>query len=144
MCLLFCDPMDCSPPGSSAMGFPGQEYWSGLPFPSPGDLPSPEIEPGSPTLQAYSLPSEPPGKRLKSVANPLHEIGHRLFHFLNSNRCITINVMEDGIPEFSLYFSNYRANYLSVCKLKHTETPFSQGQQEPACQTVTKPVRHSC
>ena len=36
-----------------------QEYWSGLPFPSPGDLPNPGIEPGSPTLQAESLPTEP-------------------------------------------------------------------------------------
>ena len=42
--------------------FSRQEYWSGLPFPSPGDLPNPGIEPGSPTLQADSLPSEPPGK----------------------------------------------------------------------------------
>ena len=39
-----------------------QEYWSGLPFPSPGDLPDPGIEPGSPTLQADFLPSEPPEK----------------------------------------------------------------------------------
>ena len=39
-----------------------QEYWSWLPFPSPGDLPDPGIEPGSPTLQADTLPSEPPGK----------------------------------------------------------------------------------
>ena len=39
-----------------------QEYWSGFPFPSPGDLPYPGIEPGSPTLQADSLLSEPPEK----------------------------------------------------------------------------------
>jgi len=45
-----------------SMGFPGQEYWSGLPFPSPGDLPDPGIEPRSPTLQADALLSEPPGK----------------------------------------------------------------------------------
>ena len=45
-----------------SMGFPGQEYWSGLPFPSPGDLPDPGIEPRSPVLQMDSLPSEPPGK----------------------------------------------------------------------------------
>ena len=38
------------------MGFPRQEYWSGLPFPSPEDLPDPGIEPGSPALQADSLP----------------------------------------------------------------------------------------
>ena len=45
-----------------SLGFSRQEYWSGLPFPSPGDLPNPGIEPGSPTLQADALTSEPPGK----------------------------------------------------------------------------------
>ena len=45
-----------------SMGFSRQEYWSGLPFPSPGDLPNPGIEPGSPALQADALPPEPPGK----------------------------------------------------------------------------------
>ena len=44
-----CDLMDCSPPDSS-MGFSRQEYWSGLPFPSPGDVPEPGIEPWSPAL----------------------------------------------------------------------------------------------
>ena len=44
------------------MEFSRQEYWSGLPFPSPGDLPDPGIEPGSPALQADALLSEPPGK----------------------------------------------------------------------------------
>ena len=44
------------------MGFSRQEYWSGLPFPSPGDLPVPGIELGSPALLAYSLPTELPGK----------------------------------------------------------------------------------
>ena len=44
------------------MGFSRQEYWSGLPCPSPGDLPGPVIKSGSPALQAVSLPSEPPGK----------------------------------------------------------------------------------
>ena len=43
------------------MGFSRQEYWSGLPFPSPGDLPDPGIEPRSPTLQADPLTSAPPG-----------------------------------------------------------------------------------
>ena len=46
------------------MEFSGQEYWNGLPFPSPEDLPDPGIEPRSPTLQADDLPSEPPGKLL--------------------------------------------------------------------------------
>ena len=44
------------------MGFSRQESWSGLPFPSPGDLPSPGIQPGFPALQVDSLPSKPPGK----------------------------------------------------------------------------------
>ena len=54
--------MDYSPPGSSVHGILQQEYWSGLPFTSPGDLPDPGIEPGSPTLQEDSLLAEPPGK----------------------------------------------------------------------------------
>ena len=45
-----------------AMGFSRQEYWSGLPFPSPGDLPDPRVEPKGPALQADALTSEPPGK----------------------------------------------------------------------------------
>ena len=48
-----------------SMGFPWQEYWSGLPFPSPGDLPDPGIEPQSPALQADSLTAVPPGKYLR-------------------------------------------------------------------------------
>ena len=47
-----------------SMEFSRQEYWSGLPLPSPADLPNPGIEPGSPALQADALPSEPPGKIL--------------------------------------------------------------------------------
>ena len=43
-----------------SMGFSRQEYWSGLPFPSPGDLPDPGIEPGSPSLEADALTSEQP------------------------------------------------------------------------------------
>ena len=45
-----------------SMEFSRQEYWSGWPFPSPGNLPNPGIKPMSPTLQADALPSEPPGK----------------------------------------------------------------------------------
>ena len=45
-----------------SIGFSMQEYWSGLPFPSPGDLPDPGIKPGSPALEADALTSEPPGK----------------------------------------------------------------------------------
>ena len=59
---LFVTPwtVDCQVPLS--MGFSRREYWSGLPFLSPGDLPNPGIEPRSPALRADALPSEPPGK----------------------------------------------------------------------------------
>ena len=50
---------------SPSMGFSRQEYWSGLPFPSPGDLSDPGIKPGSPSLEADALLSEPPGKPCK-------------------------------------------------------------------------------
>ena len=50
-----------------SMEFSRQEYWSGLPFPSRGDLPDPGIEPRSPTLQTVALPSEPPGKPVGKV-----------------------------------------------------------------------------
>ena len=64
-CPTLCDPVDHSQPGSSgipgSMEFSRQEYWSGLPFPSPGDLSDPGIEPESSTLQADSLLSESAG-----------------------------------------------------------------------------------
>ena len=53
------------------MGFSRQEYWSGLPFPSPGDLPDPGIEPRSPALQADALISEPPGKPMINLESVL-------------------------------------------------------------------------
>ena len=51
-CLTLCDPWTVAHQAPPFMGFSRQEYWSGLPFPSPGDLPDPGIEPRSPTLQA--------------------------------------------------------------------------------------------
>ena len=59
---LFATPWTVAYHASPSMGFSRQGYWSGLPFPSPGDLPNPGIEPGSPTLQADALLSEPPRK----------------------------------------------------------------------------------
>ena len=57
---LFATPWTITYQDLPTMGFPRQEYWSGLPFPSPGDLPNPGIELRSPVLQADALPSEPP------------------------------------------------------------------------------------
>ena len=58
LCLNLETPWTVDPQVPLYMGFPRQEYWSGLPFPSPGDLPHPGIEPWSPTLQADPLPTE--------------------------------------------------------------------------------------
>ena len=60
---LFATPWTVAYQAPPSMGFSRQECWSGLPFPSPGDLPDPGIEPRSPALQADALPSEPPGKQ---------------------------------------------------------------------------------
>ena len=65
LCLVIstlCDPMDCSPPGSSVNGILQAKHWSGWPLPSPGDLPNPGIKLGSPALQVDPLPAELPGK----------------------------------------------------------------------------------
>ena len=64
-CPTLCDPVHCGPPGSSSRRFMRQEYCSGLPFPSPGDLPHPGIELRSPALQADSLP-------LSHLGSPMH------------------------------------------------------------------------
>ena len=65
---LFATPQTVVRQAPLFMEFSRQECWSGLPCPSPGDLPYPGIEPGSPTLQADSLPSEPPGQLFESRA----------------------------------------------------------------------------
>ena len=60
---LLATPWTVAHQAPQSMEFSRQEYWSGLPFPSPGDLPDPGIEPGSPALWADALPSEPPGNQ---------------------------------------------------------------------------------
>ena len=62
---LFVTPWTAAYQAPPSMGFSRQEYWSGVPFPSPGDLPDPGIKPGSLALQADALPSKPPGKPKK-------------------------------------------------------------------------------
>ena len=71
---LFVTPWTGAYQAPPSMGFSRQEYWSGLPFPSPGDLPNPGTEPGSPALQADALPSEPPGEGLWGY-HQMHKLG---------------------------------------------------------------------
>ena len=65
-CPTLCNPMYCGPPASLFMGLSRQEYWSGLPFLSPEDLSDPGIKPGSPAMQADSLPPELHGRSILS------------------------------------------------------------------------------
>ena len=57
LCLTLMTPRTVACQSPLSMGFSRQEYWSGLPFPFPGNVPNPGIESGSPALQAYSLPT---------------------------------------------------------------------------------------
>ena len=80
-CVQLCNPMDCSPPGSSVQGFSTQDYWSRLPFHSPQDLPNAGIKPTSLALQVDSLLSEPPGKPLQfSDIIKIQLLGRNLRH----------------------------------------------------------------
>ena len=108
---------------SLSMGFSRQEYWSGLPFPSPGDLPNPGIEPRSPTLQANALPSELPGKP------------HGLYTTLNPNPNPNSPSQNTGVGSLSLLqriFPTQGSNPgLLHCKqilyqLNHPGSPFNE------------------
>ena len=80
---LFVTPGTVAHQTPLSMGFSRQDYWSGLPFPSPGDLPNPGIEPRSSTLQADSLPAALPEKPYKLL--DLEYYNHTIELFSNSN-----------------------------------------------------------
>ena len=96
---LFVTPWTIARQAPLSMGFSGQEYWSGLPFPSPGDLPDPGIEPGSPALQADALSSEPPGKP-KSL---LKEILYTLVSEVAQSCPTLCDPMDCSLPGFSVH-----------------------------------------
>ena len=83
------NPMDCPPPTRilCPWGFSRQEYWSGLSCPPPRDLPNPGMEPRSPALQTFPLPSEPPGKPTNTGVGSLSLL-QAIFPTQESNWCI--------------------------------------------------------
>ena len=103
---LFATPWTLAHQAALSMGFPRQEYWDGLPFPSPGDLPDPRIEPRSPALQADALPSEPPGK-----------------HFIHSRVCMSIPVFPIHptflTPLVSTHLFSMSVSLFLLCKSVH-------------------------
>ena len=88
---LFVTPWTIAHQAPLSMEFSRQEYWSGLPFPSPGDLPYPGLKPRSPALQADTWPSEPPGNVLNfSKTGTNRNINNRNYHYwihIPGNRC---------------------------------------------------------
>ena len=87
-----------------SMGFSRQEYWSGLPFPSPGDLPNPGIEPGSRALQADALSSEPPGKPYNRVKIAYKQLKQN--NNIVNQLCAVLSpsVMSNSFQPHGLYF----------------------------------------
>ena len=77
-CLTLVTPWPEAHQAPLSVGFSRQEYWSELPFPSPGDLPNPGIEPGSPALQVNSLPTGPPGQPLRGFQFSRSVVSHSL------------------------------------------------------------------
>ena len=96
----------CSLPGSSVMGFSRQEYWSGLPFPSPGDLPDPGIEPRSPVLGSWRMSpvgfftSEPAGKYCFKYFSYTDSFPYSdLFHILA--QCMSFHILTSSTDSWS-------------------------------------------
>ena len=100
--LLFATPWTVAYQSPQSMKFCRQEYWSGLPFPSPGDLPDRGIEPGSPALEADTLTSEPLGKILSiSKENPhMILVGFVLNGQVNLGRIHTLKNLRLSIHEY--------------------------------------------
>ena len=90
LCLVMSDsatPRTVARKAPLSMGFSKQEYWSALPCPPPGALPTPGIKPRSPALQADSLPSEPPGKPMNTRVGSLSLL-QGILPTSESNRCL--------------------------------------------------------
>ena len=100
---LLMTPWTAAHPAPLSMRFFRQGYWSGLPFPAPGDLSNPGIKPRSPALQAESLPSEPPGKP-KNIGVGCHSLLQGIFPTQGSNlgllhcRQILYHLSHQGSP----------------------------------------------
>ena len=101
-----------------SMGFLRQEYWSGLPFPSPADLPDPVIKPRSPALQAYTLTSEPPGKLEPSKILPSLVLPFSPEHLLFLQPRTLPLGKHDFLPHFSL-----RSPHLSESLSRQASNP---------------------
>ena len=118
---LFVTPWTVAYQAPPSMGFSRHECWSGLPFPSPGDLPDPGIEPRSPALQADVLPSEPPGKP-----------GGWIDQFNKGN---SENESHSVMPDSATPWTSIVHEILHARILECIAFPFSRGSSQPRDQT---------
>ena len=126
---LFATPWTVAYQAPPSVGFSRQECWSGLPFPSPGDLPHPGIKPGSPALWADALPSEPPGKPRKN-----HIVGQSSL----AGELTPLIVI--FLPHWHLqYFSSLRSACLPDV---HGLCCFSRNVSKGSCLKEKKPYSH--
>ena len=98
------------------MGFSKQEYWSGLPFPSPGDLPDPGIEPGPPALEADALTSEPPGKPQKAQRRHQRTLMAVIAIAVGLSASFCAHGQNKGLPKMSTSKSSEPVNMLPNLK----------------------------
>ena len=113
---------------SPSMGFSRQEYWGGLPFPSPGDLPNPGTEPGSPALQTDAWPSEPPGKSLWT-SSVLQRKGRMVKRAVRRHSGIALPPQPLGASLFARWFLKVSLAQRLWARML---LPSVQGQDHPA------------
>ena len=114
---LFASPWTVARHAPLAMGFSRQEYWSGLPFPSPGDLPDPGIEPASPVRGFFT--AEPPGHSYKLVLSPS---GHR--HRRGGRACTHVSTRMESVTDYSAARLSFLLYAMKVPDSLQTRTCF--------------------
>ena len=116
---LFATPWTVAYQAPLSMGFSRQEYWSGLPFPSPGDLPDPGIEPRSPTLEADALTSEPPGKPFttKPPGKPDVNVNPSIFLVLHHYNTVILSKLFNHLEP---HFSHLKKRKIPIFLLRYT------------------------
>ena len=134
-CPTLCDPIDCSPQVPLSMGFSKQEYWSRLPFPTPGDLPDSESNSHLLHWRVDFLPLVPPGKPILADEAKLCSVGCAMcsWGLLGENWVLSV----DQCQLQALQFSVHLIHLLSIL-LKYNG--FAGIQEAVVDQTVSKPL----
>ena len=136
-CLTLCDPMDCTRQASLSIEFSRQEYLSGLPFPSPEELPNPGIKPWSPASQVGSLPFELKGSPHKSITlltytdheNTLHSPIPHLNPARVNHKRLSFNFFKEKFPDVNSPRKKLGCNTIIWIRPMISTRPAPQGSQ---------------